>query len=279
MFSWFRKSDRPPTPATENPGRGHDVRVAFRNAQKAWEETDDVVDSLTAALKAHGHDASAKGDWVALDGGFSLLPQIVNVEAQDNDGVKSVTTIQISHAALIPGGTFEFQHSSGADLRDSLAKGFDSWAELDLPVFLDALRDQAATCMTVQLEPDRRVVFGPTIQMAENPEAVPGHDDFCPCCLFTKSTGAFDVLVRDKAFFGIRLFVSRSEDGHIEADCRVNGIDRPEGAAALTRYAKTWPDRGFEYRKQYVCIQTRTGEVVSARQVGQHVTVPGGRTP
>jgi len=73
--------------------------------------------------------------------------------------------------------------------------------------------------------------------------------------------------------------VSRDTEGHIEADCRVNGVDRPEGAAALMRYAKTWPDRGFEYRKQYVGIQTWTGEVVSSRQVGQHVTVPGGRTP
>ena len=45
-----------------------------------------------------------------------------------------------SHAALVPGGVFEFQHSSGTDMRDSFAKGFKSWAELDLPVFLDALR-------------------------------------------------------------------------------------------------------------------------------------------
>ena len=54
-------------------------------------------------------------------------------------------------------------------------------------------------------------------------------------------------------------------EGRIEADCRVNGVDRPEGAAALVRYAQTWPDRGFEYRKQYVCIQTRAREVVSGR--------------
>ena len=66
-------------------------------------------------------------------------------------------------------------------------------------------------------------------------------------------------------------------DGQMQADFRVNGIDYPAGAAALVRYAQSWPDRGLEYRKQYVCIQTRAGEVVSGgRQVGQHVTVPGG---
>jgi hypothetical protein len=34
-------------------------------------------------------------------------------------------------------------------------------------------------------------------------------------------------------------------------------VDYPQGAAGLVRYAQTWPQRGFEYRKQYVCIQTR----------------------
>jgi hypothetical protein len=62
--------------------------------------------------------------------------------------------------------------------------------------------------------------------------------------------------LRDGNFHAIRLFVSRDEEGHVEADCRLNGIERPEGAAALIRYAQSWPDRGFEYRKQYVCIQT-----------------------
>jgi len=37
----------------------------------------------------------------------------------------------------------------------------------------------------------------------------------------------------------------------------VNGIEWPEGAAALLQYAKDWPDRGTEYRKQYFVIQTR----------------------
>jgi hypothetical protein len=37
----------------------------------------------------------------------------------------------------------------------------------------------------------------------------------------------------------------------------VNGVDWPAGAAELVKYAREWPDRGLEYRKQYVCIQTR----------------------
>ena len=82
MFSWLRKSPHPPRPAPENPGRGHIVRVAFNKAQKTWEETDDLAASLAATLKALGHEATAKGDWVEF-GEFWLLPQVVNVEPME----------------------------------------------------------------------------------------------------------------------------------------------------------------------------------------------------
>ena len=147
-----------------------------------------------------------KRDWVELEGGFSLVPQVVSVEPMDNAGVKTVTTIQTSHAALVPGGFFEYQHSSGTDVRDSFAKGFKSWAELDLPVFLDALRAKPATCMVMEmatgsesksvLPQDRRLVFGPPVQMAQRPEPAPAEHDFCPCCLFTNSIDAFEDLVK-----------------------------------------------------------------------------------
>ena len=267
MFSWFRRPDRPPPPAAENPGRGHTVRVAFANAQRSWEEEDDLAASLAATLNSMGHKASVKHDWVELEGGFSLVPQVVDVKPMDSSGVQTVTTIQISHPVLVPGGVFEFQHSTGDDVRDSFAQGFKAWAELDLPVFQDAQRDEVTVCMFMQmspgqestsfLAPDRRLVLGPPVQMTQKTEPMPGEHSFCPCCLFTQSIGAFDDLVKGKAFCGVRLFVMRDADGHIDADCRVNGIDRPEGVEALKRYAQTWPDRGTEFRKQYVCIQTR----------------------
>jgi hypothetical protein len=40
------------------------------------------------------------------------------------------------------------------------------------------------------------------------------------------------------------------------ADCRVNGEPFEEGKQALRRYVETWPDAGFEWRKQYVILQT-----------------------
>jgi len=108
------------------------------------------------------------------------------------------------------------------------------------------------------LAADRRVVLGPPLQMVQKNGPIPGEHPFCPCCLFTGSFRAFEKVLRDREFHGIRMFVLRDANGHIEADCRVNGIDWPEGAAALVNYAKDWPDRGTEYRKQYIVIQTRT---------------------
>ena len=95
--------------------------------------------------------------------------------------------------------------------------------------------------------------------MAQKVRPGDGGHEFCPCCLFTNSIAAFDDLLKDRAFHGIRLFVTRDTNGEIEADCRVDGIDRPEAVAALIKYAQTWPDRGLEYRKQYVCVQTLNG--------------------
>jgi hypothetical protein len=242
------------------------VRVAFTRSQKRWEETDDLVTSLAAALSSLGHTASVKPDWVELEAGFSLLPQVVEVEPVEDGGVKTVTTIQISHPSLVPGGVFEYQHASGKDLRESLAAGFKSFAELDLPVFLEALREKAEDCMFMVMSSgreaesppaaDRRLVFGPPLQMVQRAAPSSKEHDFCPCCLFTNSLPAFDDLVKDGAFHAIRLFVMRNAAGEIEADCRVDGLDRPSGAEALVKYATTWPDRGLEYRKQYVCIQT-----------------------
>lgn len=257
---------RPPRPAAGNPGRGHTVRVAFANSQRSWEENDDLAASLAGQLNSMGHKAEAKGDWVEL-GGFSLLPQVVSVTPMDNQGVITVTTIQVSHPELVPAGTFEFQHSSGADVREAFSQGFKNWVELDLPVFLDALRDKPTVCMVMEMKAgqeatsllaaDRRIVLGQPLQMVQKNHPIPGEHNFCPCCLFTSSYRAFEKIMKDRDFHAIRMFVTRDADGHIQADCRVNGIDWPEGAVALASYAKDWPDRGVEYRKQYICVQTR----------------------
>ena len=94
--------------------------------------------------------------------------------------------------------------------------------------------------------------------MVENPERASGQAEhpFCPCCLLTNTFETFEPLIESDRFFAIRLLAMRNGDGSARADCRVNGEDWEAGQQALCDYAGTWPDAGFEVRKQYVVVQT-----------------------
>ena len=53
----------------------------------------------------------------------------------------------------------------------------------------------------------------------------------------------------------------RDGKGKAQADCRVNGSDWEKGAEALRHYVATWPEAGFEMRKQYVVLHTINTEI------------------
>jgi Family of unknown function (DUF6348) len=89
----------------------------------------------------------------------------------------------------------------------------------------------------------------------ENEEAAEKHP-FCPCCPLTNSFHAFKGLIEDDGFYGVRLFAARDAQGSPQADCRVNGEDWETGAEALREYVRTWPEAGYEFRKQYVILQS-----------------------
>jgi hypothetical protein len=260
MLSWFRAK---PKPLPANPGQGHELRAAFSNVERTWEESVDLVTCMRDALTSLGHACSAKRGWVELPDGLSVLPQVVSIHPLEGGGAKTVSTVQTSHDLLAPKGVFEYQHATGSDLKHSFADGFKGWAQLDLPVFLDALRQTAETCMFLsfgkakeQRHRHRRVVLGPTSHAVQQ-SGEQGEEDhpFCPCCLFTNCHAAFEDLLAAEHFCGIRLFAMRNAKGEIEADCRVNGEDWNVGKEALLKYGEEWPQRGFEYRKQYVAIQ------------------------
>jgi len=265
MVSWFRKHPEPPARAKENPGLGHWARMAFANGQRSWTESADLLTSLAAALDSLGHKHKVRREWLELESGFLLVPHVVQVIPREPSGVQTISTIQISHPTLVPEGVFEWQHSWGDDVPKSFAAGLKAWVLADLPVFLDCLLETPGQCMVLQpnaegsslLPPRRRVVLGPNTHFAKQPAPEGEEHGFCPCCLFTNSLDAFRDLLDKDAFFGIRLYAARGQDGKTaEADCRVNGIDFPAGVAGLIRYAQTWPDRGLEFRKQYVAVQS-----------------------
>jgi hypothetical protein len=152
-------------------------------------------------------------------------------------------------------------------MQGSVRKGFEQWMQADLPVFTDALRKKPQRCTYLQMEPaaegsslpgTRRVVLGPASHLVSRPaENKDEEHPFCPCCLFTKTGDIWKDKISSSSFYGIRLFAMRDSDGSAGADCRVNGQDWATGKAALTHYAESWPNRGVEFRKQYVIIQNQ----------------------
>lgn len=106
----------------------------------------------------------------------------------------------------------------------------------------------------------RKIYMGPyahhVSQQAEQCNADDDCHTFCPCCLFTNSIEAYRELLQSPRTLGIRLFATRNVDNTIGADCRINGEDYPLGAEHLRKYVTSWPDLGFEFRKQYVVIRS-----------------------
>ncbi|MBO0756800.1 MAG: hypothetical protein J2P54_13145 [Bradyrhizobiaceae bacterium] len=264
-----------------NPGISAAGEVGFSNGQKAWTEHYDVVTLMASVLRDLGHQIESEESWlVHPDSGFVLLPRLVQLTPLEDGGVATTTTLQTHHPALVPDGVFEYQHATGDNVEDSLRKGFDQWAKTSFVALLDALQPTPASCTSLRMtfpEKDgklayaRRAVLGPVIHWAEHPEiyakSAPGSGedveggqgeshDFCPCCLLTRSFEAFKELFEDGGFYGLFLLALRDEKGVPRADCRVNGNDWEKGAEALRKYVTTWPEAGYEMRKQYVVLHT-----------------------
>ena len=266
MFRWLNRKAALPPVSKANPGQGTSFRVGFSNADRSWEDQADVLVTLAAVLESRGIQFGRKKERLEFANGLIARPQFVELQPRDDGLVRTATTVELNHPELCPIGTFEFQHSFGSNLDDALQKGFASWAEIDLPVFMDALRDEPQTCSLMVKEcpanasfpaRTRQIILGPPMhtvarEVSERGEA----HDFCPCCLLTNCIDAFLEKIEGDRFYGIRLFAARNADGTAEADCRIDGVDWPPGKAALLKYAATWPARGFEFRKQFVAIRT-----------------------
>jgi hypothetical protein len=230
------------------------------------DETDielDVAAALADALERAGIAAHRDEGRLTLDDGLVLQPLFLEAHAHD-DYWQTVTTLQCNHTELLPDGVFEFQHATGHDLHASILRGFEQWVALDLAAVLDALRDTPERSMTMRFDladgRGRRAVFGPFARYcarkpAPGSEAAEEAEKFCPCCLFTNSLSAMQTLLERDGSIGLRMFAACSADGEALADCRVNGIDFPEGAEALRAYVANWPaHEGYQFRKQYVIL-------------------------
>ncbi len=254
-----------------NPGRGTTVKVGFARGDQNWSEEADLIELTARVLEARGFSMMKRNGWLEdSQSGMIVLPQMMGgVHPTDRGGVRTTTTVQVHHAEIFPQGVFEYQHSWGSNTADSIRKGLDQWAATDWAALMDAVRTKPRECTSLRFSYPakeggpalfRQAVLGPVSHFREKTAAQNEKKEehsFCPCCLLTRSLKAFEGLLQRDAFFGLRLFASRDGEGKEQADCRVNGEDWPQGAEALREYVKTWDeDCGFEFRKQYVVLQT-----------------------
>ena len=257
----------PPLCPSNTAGIGTAGKVGLSNGKRSWTEHFDVVSEAAAAFKSRGHTVTSHETWLEHgDSGFLIQPQLTELQPLEDGGIRTVTTMQVNHPTLIPAGVFEYQHSTGDTVVSSLTNGFDQWVQMDFVTLLDALRVRAESCTMMEMtfpakdgKPElvRRAVLGPVTYLAQSPpDATDGHPPICPCCMLTNSFEAFRDLIEGDAFYGLRLFALRNENGEPGADCRVNGDDWEKGAQALRAYARSWPPAGYEFRKQYIVLQT-----------------------
>ncbi|MFO0956220.1 MAG: DUF6348 family protein [Isosphaeraceae bacterium] len=273
MFSWLLGKNRsalPKLPAT-NPGSSTSLTLNFEDEGGVRSQEFRMAGMLADVLQGLGHRVEVEGDSIRLPGsGLVARPMFVHLQPIGGGNVHTVTTIEAIHPEIRPAGLFEFQHGTGEDPVSALEFGFDQWARIDLVALQESLRDEPEECTSMVMELParegrpalvRRALFGPVGHMRSRPPSGGPAEEhpFCPCCLLTNAIGAFRGCLESDGFYGIRLFASRDERGKPQADCRVNGRDWAPGARALRGYAKSWPDAGFEFRKQYVALRTMPG--------------------
>lgn len=243
-------------------GMGSSGRLVIERASGNTEEMFDFCALLKKMLAAAGYGSTLKGDWLVVDsGGLYLHPELIEVSPQDEGGVNTVTVIVAAHSEALPKALFEFQHALGGNLTASVASGFEGWLALDLPPLLQAVTGQGNLPTLEYSFPDdlagrRQAVLGNVLHRASHPAEVVEAHPFCPCCLLTHCLAAFENELQREDFLGIRLLAMRDQHGHISVDCRINGVDFHPGRAALSEYARSWPDRGVEMRQQYVVVRT-----------------------
>jgi hypothetical protein len=220
---------------------------------------------LLAALEANGYSGRIVDDEeVVLESGTRIGCRFIESRPLNEGHVGTSTMTGVMHPERMPKGLGEYQHSTGETEDHSILEGLKTWVQTDLAaielIVTDRVEDGYSLTMEFPKEDAslkfRQAVFGGISHCAMEPGVEAEEHPFCHCCLFTQCLEPLLNAVKGDELLGIRFFAVRNTDGALEADCRVNGEDFPPGVEALKAYAASWPDRGFEFRKQYVVVRT-----------------------
>ena len=125
MFSFFRK--KPQKPETY----GQELQITFQNDQESWTEDVHLLDILEKVMDEKGFQMARLEDTlVDRSSGFVVQPEFLALEPGEG-GVQTSTIITVTHPQMFPSGLFEYQHSGGSNMAESLTTGFDLWVQTD----------------------------------------------------------------------------------------------------------------------------------------------------
>ncbi len=267
-----------PGPMPGNPGAAGTIRHGGKSRRARARGTARVAEALAEILTAHRIRAEIRdSDWVVLpESGYELMPLACGLLPLDDGRVQTITTIQAHHPDFLPDGIFDYQYGSGADVREALEAAFVPWANTDLVTLVDAASERPVVCPQMIFRmPERegrptlyrKATLGPVAHYRERPTGsfhpVSATDEpdhiFCPCCFATRSLDALHDLVEPAGIYGIRFVAIRNREGIPLGECRANGQPHEPGAAAVRAYAASWPESGYELRKQSILIQDCDG--------------------
>jgi hypothetical protein len=248
-----------------------EAKMVFSQEDCKWVEPFNLVEIAEAVFQEQQYAVTNEKTWLLHpESGFVIQPQLAEIHLLEDGGVRTVTTVQINHPTLVPGGVFEYQHSTGDTIAQSISRGIDQWIRTDFVPLREAVGPTPGSCTALVMEfparegkpaRTRRAILGPVAHFMQQPPTSTEGDEseehpFCPCCLLTRSFEAFREYIEGDGFYCLRLFALRDAEGLPGSDCRVNGRDWEKGAQALREYAMTWPAAGYEFRKQYVVLHT-----------------------
>jgi hypothetical protein len=275
----FGKKKRCPELCEGNSGHGIRAKVGFSGPKGTWSEDVNLITVAEAAFKRHSYRVNNENTHLYhKESGYIISPQFLEVVPLDDGTFETTTTMQVNHLSLVPQGVFEYQHACGNTMAEAIVKGIDQWVETDFVPLFEATHSKPESCTAMQMElPEkdgqparmRRMILGPVMHFQKEPKQENCSDEhcFCPCCMLTNNYDAFTHLIQSEVFYCIRLFALRDASGAPSADCRVNGLDFQSGEDALRKYAESWPKCGYEFRKQYIVLQTILRDSPSAIKI------------
>lgn len=271
-MNWFAKlkSFTQKRPAADLE-REQTQRLAFDQVWQATPHQADLADSLSHALKAATITHQNESDGLILANGLQIKLQAHESQQINPQKWRVSVRIQVRHPSAFVNILGDYQHALGANEAAALVEAWQQWLTQDYPVLDDLTKAQPVSCTLIDLSTQadsavtqtshlkRQVLLGPVAHLKSKETEIIEEHPFCPCCFFTASLQSLHELLQESTCYGIRFFVARDANGKISMDCRVNGEPFAAAQPLLEDYAASWPDRGLEFRKQFIVIRNWDG--------------------